>query len=134
METLLQDVRYGLGMLVKNPGFTTVAVLTLAVGIGTTTAVLGLVDRILLRMLPLKDPEQLVLFASVGGLSTPSPTRTTNNFARRQCRGRCVRFRSNQSTFTFLPASPVMNQSLELMTQKFAGYRSICWHDGPNYL
>src|SRR5436309_1518544 len=71
METLRQDLRFGLRMFLKKPGLSAVALLTLAVGIGTTTAVFGLVDHVLLKMLPVKDPEQLVLFANVGGLNTP---------------------------------------------------------------
>ena len=76
IETLLQDVRFGLRLLRKSPGFTFVAVLTLALGIGANTAIFTLIDSVMLRLLPVEKPEQLVQLLKFN----PAQHRTNDGF------------------------------------------------------
>jgi len=75
MGNVIQDLKYALRTLTKNSGFTIVAILTLALGIGANTAIFSLTDQVLLRLLPVAHPEELVILRSPG----PSPGRNWND-------------------------------------------------------
>src|SRR5262249_51323722 len=67
-DEMFRDLRFGWRMLLKHKGFTAVAVLSLALGIGANTALFSVVDAVLLRTLPVAEPEALVVFAWYAGL------------------------------------------------------------------
>ncbi len=70
METLLKDLRYGFRSMLKRKGFAAIAVLTLALGIGANTAIFTLVNALILKSLPVSNPEELVLFNDTTGEGT----------------------------------------------------------------
>ena len=61
-ERFLQDISYGLRGMLRSPGVTTIAILSLALGIGANTAIFSLLDAVMLRLLPVQEPDRLVLF------------------------------------------------------------------------
>jgi predicted permease len=69
MKDLMQELRFALRTLSKNPGFTSVVLLVLALGIGANTAIFGLIDQLLVRTLPVRDPEKLVVLDAPGPFS-----------------------------------------------------------------
>lgn len=70
---LVQDLRYGIRMLIRSPGFTCIAVLTLALGIGVNAGIFSLMDEILLKRLPVRDPASLILFRWASPRDFPVP-------------------------------------------------------------
>ena len=113
MGNSFQDVRYGLRVLFKNPAFTTVAVLTLALGIGANTAIFTVVNALLLKMLPIRSPQELVLVGDpgmVGGRWNGTPS--TDFFSHPLYR----EFRDNNTVFSGLAAAAAEDQ-IELNTE-----------------
>ena len=102
METLWQDIRYGFRMLVKKPGFTVVAILALALGIGANTAIFSVVNGVLLRPLPFEDPDRLVRISEwsqqVPGMSVSYPN--------------LLDWRAQQTVFTAIAATRFQSYNL----------------------
>ncbi|HWY70966.1 MAG TPA: ABC transporter permease [Terriglobales bacterium] len=117
MNSLFQDLRYGSRMLFKSPAFTTVAVLTLALGIGANTAIFTVVNALLLKMLPLKAPQELVVVGNPGIVSSRwHGTPETDYFSYPLYR----EFRDNNTVFTGLAAAATEDR-VEVNTSSAAG-------------
>jgi len=82
LEQFLQDAAYGIRAMLRSPGITFVALLSLALGIGANTAIFSLIDALLLRSLPVKDPQELVMFGdgSNNGISDSFPDNTLYSY------------------------------------------------------
>src|SRR2546429_7350993 len=142
METYWQDLRFGLRVLTKNPGFTTVAVLTLALGIGANAAIFNTANAVLWRTLPVADPQSLVRLIAVrqdhgesnslpvgvaeelrrsGSIFSDVITRTDDGLSFSYNRGgaeRVVGEGASPNFFAFLGVRPVLGQGFSVGVQK----------------
>ena len=93
MQSLMQDLRFSLRQIRRSPGFMVTAVLTLALGVGANTAIFSLLDQALLRSLPVRDPEQLVILSAPGKAWEGTPAtmaRERKSPSRIRCTGICA--------------------------------------------
>src|SRR5215210_6521847 len=95
------DLRYGLHLLAKNRGFTVIAVLTIALGVGANTALFSVVDAVLLKKLQVQNPDQLVLFTTVANKEF-SPGNYSGSTNKDETSGLMVRTSFPYLTFTRL--------------------------------
>src|ERR1044071_2406711 len=101
MGSFAQDIRYGIRLLAKRPGFTLIAVLALALGIGANSAIFSVVNAVLLRPLPFKDSDRLVWFYEIQPKLDRAPFSPAD----------FLDFQAQNSSFEEITSYPTMNFS-----------------------
>ncbi|HXB74741.1 MAG TPA: ABC transporter permease [Candidatus Acidoferrales bacterium] len=119
LERLLQDVRHGLRLMARSPGFTTVAVLSLALGIGANTAIFGLLDKIVWRALPVRNPDELRIVEVVLTGQPGATPRDSYSYPQYQL------WRDHNRSFTALAAT---NSGMEW--RDLSARSDKAWHQG----
>src|SRR5262245_27487993 len=120
MDTLLQDVRYGIRMLLKAPAFVAIAVLTLALGIGVNTALCSIVDGVLLNPIPVLQPYQLVaLYSSNQDIRTASLSSPNFLYGERHHRALSDLAAFRQDTFTLTGMGEPERLRVEMVSANF---------------
>src|SRR6476469_5418046 len=104
---MLTDIRYGLRQLIQHPGFTIVAILTLALGIGANTAIFSVVNAVLLKPLPFPAPNELVAVGGIDLNETASPPKLQS-----MCYPDFFDFRDQNKSFTSMAAYRFINLAL----------------------
>ena len=132
METLIKDIRFGVRSLIKRPGFTALAIITLALGIGASTAIFSVVDGVLLRSLPYPNSDQLVQLREVNSRGARIPF-AEPNFRDLQARTHAfqgVAQYSGQLTTVIGGSEPVRAQALAVSADffKILGVKPILGH------
>ena len=104
---MMTDIRYGLRQLIKHPGFSLIAILTLALGIGANTAIFSVVNAVLLKPLPFPAPEELVAVGGIDLTETASPPKLSS-----MCYPDFFDFRDQNRSFTGLTVYRDLNLAL----------------------
>ena len=136
LERLWQDVRYGLRMMRRSPGFTTTAILSLALGIGANTAIFSLLDAMMLRTLPVKDPGLLVIVhphESTGSAILSNPVFEEMQARQQMCTGLLATSEPQRLTMQSNASAPAERVMGTLVSENYFGVLGVDIAEGRGF-